>query len=271
MFKIGDFSKLSTISVRMLRYYDEQDMLKPSYIDKDSKYRFYEVDQLETANLIRKLRALGFSNKNIKEILNDPSEDNLNHHFKLRIIEVQTELDDIMKVSKEMSQLAKLDIKRMTHNVVKKTIPSRSVMSLRKTVSTYMDEYLLWDELYDEIRKQTLKVIDDSYTMAIFHDLEYKEENVDIEVQVTVDGNYSSESSAVQYFETEALEVASITFNGSYDKVPEVTQSALQWIELNHYTLMQPTFNIYHRSPAQDDKPENWITECCFIITERKA
>lgn len=52
MLKIGDFSKLSCISIRMLRYYDEQDILKLSFIDQTTKYRFYNVEQLATANLI---------------------------------------------------------------------------------------------------------------------------------------------------------------------------------------------------------------------------
>ena len=74
MLKIGDFSKLSCISIRMLRYYDKQNMLKPSYIDEETGYRFYEITQLEEANMIMKLRSLDFSNKVIKEILNDKTK-----------------------------------------------------------------------------------------------------------------------------------------------------------------------------------------------------
>mgnify|MGYP002604939128 CR=1 FL=1 len=34
MLKIGDFSKLSRVSIRMLRYYDEQGLLPPAHINK---------------------------------------------------------------------------------------------------------------------------------------------------------------------------------------------------------------------------------------------
>lgn len=33
MFKIGEFPKLTQVSIRMLRYYDEIDLLKPENID----------------------------------------------------------------------------------------------------------------------------------------------------------------------------------------------------------------------------------------------
>ena len=46
MLKIGLFSKLSRVSIRMLRYYDEMGLLRPAYIDPDSDYRYYREDQL---------------------------------------------------------------------------------------------------------------------------------------------------------------------------------------------------------------------------------
>lgn len=268
MLKIGDFSKLSCISIRMLRYYDKQNMLKPSYIDEETGYRFYQITQLEEANMIMKLRSLDFSNKVIKEILNDKTKKNIDYYFNIRIKEIEQELQRILRLSKEMSQIVKVDYNRITYNVIKKTIPKRKVASYRKIISNYMNESELWNTLYQELKKIGIEIINDDYAMAIFHDLEYKDENVDIEVQVTVDKIYN-DTDTIKFFETESIDVASVTFNGSYDKMIEVTKSALLWIELNNYELVQPTFNIYHVSPAQDKNPDNWVTESCFIIKER--
>lgn len=52
MFKIGEFSKLSQVSIRMLRYYDEMNLLRPSEIDKLTGYRLYSVNQLSSLNQI---------------------------------------------------------------------------------------------------------------------------------------------------------------------------------------------------------------------------
>lgn len=46
MLKIGEFSKLSRVSVRMLRHYDEIGLLPPASIDSATGYRYYSEDQL---------------------------------------------------------------------------------------------------------------------------------------------------------------------------------------------------------------------------------
>ena len=61
MLKIGDFSKLARISIRMLRYYDENGLLQPKTIDRFTGYRYYGEDQLPQAERIRALREMGFT------------------------------------------------------------------------------------------------------------------------------------------------------------------------------------------------------------------
>ncbi len=56
MLKIGDFSKLSRVSIRMLRYYDEKELLKPAEIDASTGYRYYREDQLPVIGRIVALR-----------------------------------------------------------------------------------------------------------------------------------------------------------------------------------------------------------------------
>ena len=69
MLKIGEFSKLSRISVRMLRHYDEIGLLKPAQVDRFTDYRYYREDQLPTAGRIAALRDMGFSLADIVRIL----------------------------------------------------------------------------------------------------------------------------------------------------------------------------------------------------------
>ncbi|MEJ2047981.1 MAG: MerR family DNA-binding transcriptional regulator, partial [Dehalococcoidia bacterium] len=46
MLKIGDFSRLSRVTVKALRYYDEIGLLKPVEVDRFTGYRYYSLDQL---------------------------------------------------------------------------------------------------------------------------------------------------------------------------------------------------------------------------------
>ena len=61
MLKIGDFSRLANTSVRILRYYDEINLLKPKAVDSNTGYRYYEVNQLDVINRISHYKDLGIS------------------------------------------------------------------------------------------------------------------------------------------------------------------------------------------------------------------
>jgi DNA-binding transcriptional MerR regulator len=69
MIKIGDFARLSQVSVVTRRYYDEMDLLKPVRVDVFTGYRFYSADQLPLLNRILALKDLGFSLEQIKLML----------------------------------------------------------------------------------------------------------------------------------------------------------------------------------------------------------
>jgi DNA-binding transcriptional MerR regulator len=73
MISIGRFSKLSALTVRSLRLYDEMDVLTPAFIDPDTNYRFYSLDQVPTAQQIRALREMGLSLPNIQQVLQTPN------------------------------------------------------------------------------------------------------------------------------------------------------------------------------------------------------
>ena len=60
MFRIGEFSKLTQVSVRMLRYYDEAGLLKPAEVDRWTGHRLYSVEQIPRLDRIRYLRDSGF-------------------------------------------------------------------------------------------------------------------------------------------------------------------------------------------------------------------
>ena len=69
MLKIGEFSKLSRVSIRMLRHYDTIGLLKPMAIHPETGYRYYGEEQLPVAGRIAALKEMGFRLSEIAEIL----------------------------------------------------------------------------------------------------------------------------------------------------------------------------------------------------------
>jgi DNA-binding transcriptional MerR regulator len=73
---IGQVARLAGISVGALRHYDELDLLRPADVDRFTGYRRYRRDQVETAQVIRRLRDLELPIEDIRAVLasDDPDE-----------------------------------------------------------------------------------------------------------------------------------------------------------------------------------------------------
>ncbi len=69
MYRIGDFSKITDVPIKTLRYYDEIDLFKPSYIANDSNYRYYEESQIKEIEYILELKDLNLSLQEIKDYI----------------------------------------------------------------------------------------------------------------------------------------------------------------------------------------------------------
>jgi DNA-binding transcriptional MerR regulator len=71
VFKIGEFSKLSQVTVKTLRYYDKIGLLRPAEVDRFTDYRYYSADPLPRLNRILALKGLGLSLDQIARLLED--------------------------------------------------------------------------------------------------------------------------------------------------------------------------------------------------------
>ena len=69
--KIGEFSVLTQVSIKTLRYYDEVGLLKPARVDLDSGYRYYSAGQVPRLQRILALKDLGFPLDGIAKAIDD--------------------------------------------------------------------------------------------------------------------------------------------------------------------------------------------------------
>jgi DNA-binding transcriptional MerR regulator len=109
MFKIGEFSNLTNISVRSLHHYERIGLLLPERVDDSSGYRYYSEDQLKKASQIRTLRELGFSLPSIGVVLQENNQQNIISSFKAKQQELEEELISL-NVKKERLRLIIEDI-----------------------------------------------------------------------------------------------------------------------------------------------------------------
>ena len=72
MLAIGDFSRITHLSIRTLRHYHEVGLLEPAEVDPSSGYRHYTLDQVPIAQVIRRFRDLDMPVDRVREVLAAP-------------------------------------------------------------------------------------------------------------------------------------------------------------------------------------------------------
>ena len=118
MLRIGEFSKLTGVPIRTLRYYDEIDLFKPADIDLFTDYRYYNEEQVGDLNLINELKKVGFSLEEIKDNWN-----NFSNEIMLK------KKDELLKKQEDINEsIKKLDYMRSNiHNgKITKNIKSKN-------------------------------------------------------------------------------------------------------------------------------------------------
>ncbi|MBO1753399.1 MerR family transcriptional regulator [Actinotalea sp. BY-33] len=268
LLRIGDLSRLSMISVRMLRHYDEHGVLRPTRVDPDSGYRLYSSAQLRTAARVRELRDVGLGVAELARcvpLLDDADamrEVLAEHRLRLET-EAGTVADRIRGVD---HLITALEEPLMSIEITHRTVPARTVASLRDTIPTYADEGLLWQRLMVGLPAAGAVPAEDPRSVAVFHDPDHVEAGPDVEVQLDVVGPFASDGE-VACVEVPEQEVAVGVLRGSYDGISEVMEALGRWVPENGYTFAGPMFNVYVVSPQEDHDPSRWVTEVCMPVT----
>ena len=68
LYKIGMFAQMNHVTVKTLRFYEEQGLLIPAYVDEENGYRYYTLDQMSVIHQITALKQVGFTLEDIKHI-----------------------------------------------------------------------------------------------------------------------------------------------------------------------------------------------------------
>ena len=212
---IGEFSRLSRISIRMLRYYDDHSVLHPTRADAFSGYRHYAPALLETARRIRELRDIGLGVGELAicvPLLHDP--------YALRMIVEQQRQRLLVDASaiadriREVDQLiVNLKESSMPIEVICCTIPSRTAASVRDRIGTYAEEGRLWQRLMAAVPAAGAQVAPSGMAAAVFHDEGYVESDPDVEVQLEVVAPFA-DTSDLRCVTVAEQEVACATLRG---------------------------------------------------------
>jgi effector-binding domain-containing protein len=273
LFKIGDFSRLSFVTIKTLRYYDEIGLLKPVRVDKFTGYRYYAPEQLTQLNYIMALKDLGLSLDEIAVFVKDNlTPVQLRDIFILkkaelqqRVTEEQRRLDQVERLLKRIEQEGSMPNYQMQ---IKKLEPLL-VAGIRQVIPTYADCGPMFVEVYRYLASQGAQPV--GPLAFLMYDTEYKERDVDVEVAVPVSKKIAG-SGRVKVYELPGIDQAVTTLHkGPYHGVTEAYTAIMSWCEANQYELYTPSREIYLTDPNTEKDPANNITEVQFPVRKGTA
>jgi DNA-binding transcriptional MerR regulator/effector-binding domain-containing protein len=247
MFRIGDFSRLARVTIRTLHHYDEAGLLTPAHVDKDTGYRYYAAAQLETLQRILLLKDLGFSLEDIRDLLAanaDAAE--LDRRLDARRAEL------VGAIEAEHARLRRLDALRTALSkgdepaVALREAPAVQVHARREQVANLGADVQRMFEAA-EAAVAAVRARADASPFLLFHDLEYRERDADVEVCIPVRADAAAR---IAVRTAPAITAGCVTYRGPYVQTPLLYGSLLRWIERSGLTLAGPLREVYHRFGA---------------------
>lgn len=263
MFRIGEFSRLAQVTVKALRLYDELGLLVPTHVDRQTGYRSYAADQLPRLQRIVALKDLGLSLQEIAALMvAEPDVDDINALLRRRHAELARELaDGQARLGRVEAYLAGLEREgdMPAYDVTIKSAPALRVASLRDTVPHYPDIERLFGELCGFLGSQRLTFT--GPPVALYHDGEYREQDVDIELAAPFAGTLPSHARIRERELPAEPSLACTIHRGSYEGLHQAHTALLGWVEANGYRICGPDREIYLVGPQKGRNPAAYVTE----------
>ena len=259
MFKIGEFSRFSRVSVKMLRHYDELGLLKPAHVDAFTNYRYYTADQLPRLHRILALRDLGFMLEQIGTMLDDElSTEQLRGMLRLRQSEIQQRLqEEAAKLAQVESRLAQLGQVEATssYDVVLRPVETEMMAAIRQKIGPDLpDVGSLFEELEAYVAQYKARA--PRPPLMIYHDEAYSESGEDVEVMVPVQKPVVTNGRIQIHQLPGHNQMACVVHTGQYDTLPHAWQALMRWIDAHPYKIIGPTREVFLRFGANQDNYE---------------
>ncbi len=277
MLKIGEFSRLSQVTVKTLRYYDEIGLLKAATVDPFTNHRYYTVDQLSCIHRIIALKELGMSLQQITQMLNDNLElHEIRGMLKLKHAEIQ------QRVQAEQARLTQVEFRlRLLEveehmpdiEIVVKQVEAFHALSLRRTYATAEECQRFGDQLQPLV-EEAIKQANVPYLgpeTEIHHGDEFRFTDIDMEFVGRIDKSWTEdlplgELGTFVVREVDRLETAATYMHdGAIEQLPEKLALVQRWAVANNYRLCDEIRLVHHRGPLHYKDANNLIEVQCKI------
>jgi DNA-binding transcriptional MerR regulator/effector-binding domain-containing protein len=249
MFKIGEFSRFTRVTVKALRFYDEIGLFEPSFVDPGSGYRYYRAEQLPRLNRILALKDLGFSLEAIRALVDAATgPEQRAALFRERRAELGRAIE------REAARLRQLDaiesgaaVAAVECDVVLRAVAPCLMAVVRRRVTGPGDEVTA---MFEALEVHAAGHRAPQSPLLILHDEEYRETDLDLEAAVPLTGEVA-ERGEIRVREVEGCPtMACAVYRGGYEQTGDVLNALCEWTDRHGMRIAGPAREVYLRFGA---------------------
>ncbi len=262
MFTIGDFSRITGMTVKTLRFYHEEGLLVPSHVDPATGYRYYDRSKIETARVITHLRSLDLSLEEIGEILRGAGDDaDLREVMKRQKAALETRIRRYREIVRSLDQFlnqeeqARQIMAQSSFQIEEKTVGTVLIAGIRMK-----GRYAECGEAFGRIGKHLGRHICGK-PFLLHYDAEYRD--VDAEFEACMPIRNGKPVHGISVRELPGTRCVTLLHEGPYDQLRISYSKILEYVRGKNLEVTMPTREVYHKGPGMilRGNPKNYLTE----------
>lgn len=251
MFSIGEFSKISGLSVKTPRFYHEKGLLAPAAVDPQTGYRYYDRHSLERAQVIVALRDLDFPLDTIAEMLAACRDDqdalaHLERHRaslaeKLRHVQgLVDKIDGIIRQQRQNRET--LEMNQGNFEIVERGVEPQLVAGIRLT-GKYSDIGVGFKQLGRKVGRYIR-----GNAFCLYYDCEYREEDANFEPCFPL--RKAVEVEGIDVRTLPAAHCVTLLHQGPYDTLGSSYARVMDYACQHGYEVELPIREVYLKGPG---------------------
>ena len=259
---IGRFARACRLTIKALRYYDEEDLLRPAAVDPRSGYRYYAQEQVRDAILIGMLRELGIGVTAIRQILHAPCDQRSialraeAHRIERELAQRRTALRTLERFV-ACGALTPLDVSIRTAEPL--SCAHRTITTTAKAL--IVDTTALIYSLFEELRAAGREVL---APVLCMNDDSISDEHIVVHGCVRVEPPAPALPGA-QILHLPGGKFACVTHVGAYEELGLAYHTLYAWVQEHGHEARGLIREIYHNDP-KDTAAEELVTELMMPI-----
>lgn len=270
MFSIGEFSKLTQLTVKTLRFYHEEGLLIPKYVDPDTGYRYYDESHVETARAISYLRSLEFPLSAIKELLRGQESDDILDLLERQQLAVQERIRQLRKASVSLQQFIAAEkearaVAQISDDIHEKTLEPLLVAGIRMQ-GRYADCGQAFGRLGRSLGRHIC-----GKALLLHYDSEYHETDADFEACLPIRREIAVEGVSVR--KLPGGPCVALVHRGPYEQLGRSYARIFEYINDRKHKVLTPTREVYLKGPGMIFKgnPKKYVTEIQVLVETTSA